>query len=369
VWQKNKMISDRFDILIVGSGPISIIEACYQANEGKKILITEEKESLGGAWGTINALEYTNLEIGCHIWSYSTKAYDFIQKFLDVKLEEMNPSPKISFGNITVHYDYKNPALNLKLVKNHFQKKNYKKAISELFFPQHFPYHIIPQKYMYPRGGAGEFINKLINKTQDFNIEIITGAKVNDVAIFFEKNPVEATINGQLFSFKEIYFTSHSHIHKLKVNDKEISINHNSSSFYHYHLVFSGNSTKKQSYLRVMNDAIIHRISDITTQLEFWKENTNNRTILIVGVFPKAIENTDENILLKLICKKLKKYNFITDKSDLLACHLNKYGMYRNDLKNNLPDDVSNIIKVHTSTDLMFGVAANVERWKEKLLK
>ena len=45
-------MQDHYDVVIVGSGPISMMEAAHQARNGSTVLLLEEKPYLGGAWYT-----------------------------------------------------------------------------------------------------------------------------------------------------------------------------------------------------------------------------------------------------------------------------------------------------------------------------
>jgi len=49
-----------FDVAIVGTSPVAMLEAIYHAHLGKKVLIVEADEQYGGAWETIAACGLTN---------------------------------------------------------------------------------------------------------------------------------------------------------------------------------------------------------------------------------------------------------------------------------------------------------------------
>ncbi|WP_368887786.1 NAD(P)-binding protein, partial [Escherichia coli] len=53
--------------MLVGSGPLHIIEAAYLGRQGKSVLILERGCALFGAWKTISHPLFGQVEMGCHI--------------------------------------------------------------------------------------------------------------------------------------------------------------------------------------------------------------------------------------------------------------------------------------------------------------
>jgi len=55
-----------YDCVFIGSSPISLFEALYQHDSGKKVLIVDESEKCGGVWKTIEMCGVEHVDIGCH---------------------------------------------------------------------------------------------------------------------------------------------------------------------------------------------------------------------------------------------------------------------------------------------------------------
>ena len=45
---------EKFDQAYIGTGPISVVDACIADEAGKHVLMIDEKDQLGGAWVSIN---------------------------------------------------------------------------------------------------------------------------------------------------------------------------------------------------------------------------------------------------------------------------------------------------------------------------
>jgi monoamine oxidase len=82
---------DTFDVIIVGSSPVLLIEAIHLCSQGKKVAIFEKKTTLGGAWYTKPLWNLSSVEVGCHFIDKRKRSYDFIKKFMNL---ELVPSPR-----------------------------------------------------------------------------------------------------------------------------------------------------------------------------------------------------------------------------------------------------------------------------------
>ncbi len=83
------------NIAIIGSGPISLFEAIYQRKLGHNVVVYDERDQIGGAWGNVKYNENVDVELGCHIWDVDKETYQFIERFIGDSLKTLPYSPKI----------------------------------------------------------------------------------------------------------------------------------------------------------------------------------------------------------------------------------------------------------------------------------
>ncbi|TDI49933.1 MAG: hypothetical protein E2P01_02260 [Acidobacteria bacterium] len=86
-------LSDSYDTAIIGSSPISLLEALYRAGKGEEVVVLDDKSVLGGAWDFISMAGYTNVESCSHILRYHPGCYRFLEKYLGLKMIPMDPPP------------------------------------------------------------------------------------------------------------------------------------------------------------------------------------------------------------------------------------------------------------------------------------
>ncbi len=348
-----------YDSILIGTSPISILEAIYLRRSGKKVLLIDKSSSTGGAWGTLSIGNFSGIEYGCHIWDIDQPTYQFIEKILGVQLKKLNPQPKLIKNGRALPYDWKNISLNLKEIKKSIKKKDYSRAWNAIK-----KLRIVPADYFYPPLGSIELINVLNELVQKESIDI----QLNTSALSINQLDSEVivqTSNDQEIKAKQLVLTSCSKVNNLLLNDKPFQLqSYLEVKYTHVHFLVECKSLPKSfSYLRIMDDPIIHRISNMTEQLQSTDKNLH---LICVGVFDDAIISFDKADLENIILEKLQKLRLITNTFKVLNTKWNTYPVsYLGEdnielIHNSLPQ-----VKVLRSTNFIYGLSNHVSNWKD----
>ncbi len=355
---------NEFDLIYVGTGPISVVDAlCTAAKDEHSVLIIDEKNQLGGAWVAIEVGEYGRLEIGCHIWSYNRKAYDFLRSFLELELIALSPSPQIINGNKTLAYDYKMVVLTLRRLASDLFRFKLKSLINFVRKNPSARLPLIPKTYLYPKGGARDFQHALVKAVEKSTVQLALNHKVialRKVEQWWELK----TGTGNLYYSKAVKLTATSAVKRIEANGKQLDIQHRNVTYSHFHLVIDQQLKKPLSYLRVMDDQLIQRITDITYQLE-WSKNSAY-TVLLIGIFfDKKDRNATEDNLVQHLLTYLKGHNWLADSAQLIYSQLNHFETTY------IPADqlksigaIDETLEVIATTDLIYGVHEKLHDWK-----
>lgn len=354
----------KYDCVYIGTGPITAIDAIYRQMQSKgDVLLIDEKAQIGGAWVAIEVGDFGHLEVGCHIWSYNKKAYHFLRTFLNLELIALSPQPFFVKGNKKLTYDYKNAALTLKRIVSDSSRLRFKALMEFLFNNPSARMPIIPKKYLYPKGGAREIQGAIINALHETEIKMELGQKVLSAS---KKNGYWElhTTNGKNYITKELYLTSTSALERIEFHGRQIKLEHRKVNYSHFHLVIDRKLKQKLSYVRVLDDPYIHRLSDITYQLE--QQTDPNHTVLLVGCFydKKPIDMSD-NSLIHHIFTYLKKRNWVEEDLKLVYSQINHFETtyipkHQIEAINNLDHTIQ---LIHT-TDLIYGVHKKMKEWR-----
>lgn len=298
------------------------------------------------------------MEIGCHIWDNKSDTLQFIQNFIGVQLEVMSPPPKLVYGSWKFPYDWKNVVFELNSVlRGRFSIQSIKK-IAESFF--------MPQDYYYPKGGAKELRDGLLELINKSTVQVELGKSLSHLRIFDSSIDVQST--SEVISCKELKITSLSCFNSIEINNQKLA--HHTAKFVNYihcHLQFSDSLTGNFSYHRLYKDAVIHRISDITSQVELNSESNNTQRIILVGVYLTAYKAMEKNELVKYIITKLQLLKLLGKKAELVNHCWNEYPVsyMSHELRDKL-NSQSNVELLH-STNLIYGLDRQLTKWKQLL--
>lgn len=352
---------EKFDRVYIGTGPISVADACHFASDDRNVLLVDDKARAGGAWVAIPIGEYGELEIGCHIWSYNKAVYDFLERFFELDLIELKPQPYFLRGNVKLGYDQKHAVTTLKSFGKRLSKGQVKSAFNYIRKDPSARIPIIPKKNLYPRGGARDIQQSIERKIETHRLITRLNSAVKSLRKI--KENWELTFdNGDQLLTKEVVMTATSAIEEIEVDGQITNIEHTPIQYAHYHVVVKGKPKKPCSYVRVLNHDYIHRVSEITYQLE--QNNKEDLTVYIVGVFDhKLPSNKSEIEIANDLLTYLTDRGFTTQENTLLYQQKNRFETtyisgHQRALVNAMPG-----LELMATTDLIYGFYYQLEKW------
>lgn len=90
-------ITAEFDVVVIGSSPISLIEALYEYHCGHKVMIVEENSRCGGAWRSIDVCGIPCVDLGGHQMGSDPTIKGFLEEYIGCKLIALD-NPHFPFG-------------------------------------------------------------------------------------------------------------------------------------------------------------------------------------------------------------------------------------------------------------------------------
>ena len=344
---KEKSLSKTKHIAFIGTGPISLLKAYLIAKENPNIKITilDSNPNFGGAWYSDKSPKGHEIESGCHIWSYSPEVYNFFRDEFGLELEAMNPSPVFVGKYMKLPYSLKNSIDTYKYIFKTLIKGKKPKTKG------HPALHarIVGKKNKYPKMGSVELINALRFKIDQIpSIKIVSNFRIVEVNL---KETVQLVGTSSIIECDKIYLTSVSEIKKIKRNDSEITLEQEQVDYIHFLLELSEPARKKMKYWRLMNDPVIHRISDISYQTH------HEENLLLVGIKPEAFNSMTEEQLLKHCTSSFLDYKLIGKTTHVQKIKTYIYPTFyiKDPLRKQINELAPDQIELIHSTDLIHG--------------
>ena len=79
-----------FDVVVIGTSPIPMCEAIYQAFSGKSVLLLDRWEEPGGAWKSITVCGVPHADMGCHqLVGANSAVKEFLERYIGCKMVPM----------------------------------------------------------------------------------------------------------------------------------------------------------------------------------------------------------------------------------------------------------------------------------------
>lgn len=350
-------------IAIIGTGPLSLLKAHFlsKKNPSLEITLIDSNSQIGGAWYSDFSPKGHLIECGCHIWSYAPFAYQFIEKELGVKLYDMIPPPIFVGKSASLPYSLKNTIDTYKI----FLKDAVRFKFSALRNNYHKPYinyKFFGKKNKYPASGSPELIHAIEKLTHSNpQIKILLNTRVTEMQI--GKN-VTLISDQKEFVFDQVLLTYVSHIQKLVVPDSTLIAAPRHVDYVHFLISSDQPLKKKLTYWRLMNDSVVHRITDISYQ-------TNHaENLFLVGIKGDAFHSQNEMQLFNHVTDLMRSLKLISAEQKFEHIKTHVFPTYYMDKTiHKALTDYPEKVETIASTDLMYGLHYLLEAETPHLIK
>ncbi len=361
-----------YDHIIIGSSPVCLLESIATSYTGKRSCVIDSAERLGGAWKTLEMDEsgIGNVEIGCHILEKDKKVFRFFEEELNLKLVPLDPQPRINYRNKWLRYNLKNLVFIFSDMPSYFTAKNgagrFKRNIG-LFFKE---ISQLKLKYYSFENSSSELAERLEKLVENRNIDTKLESRVKTIHVDTQKKRVELTTDqDQTIVANKLSLTYTSNVEQLFIDGKNMSsvFKKTTTEFIHLHILVKDPKLKKFSYLRIVKNDIIHRVSNMSGQVSL----NPNEYLLCVGIYSGVLEKYSDGEIYFKVLDLIKKMGIVSTECVILKKRLNTYKSATtkyNDLKI-LEKGSNNLIEVLYTSDLTLGIRKNLHKYEPALYR
>ena len=302
--------SNIFDLIYIGTGPVILLDAINEHLKGKKVLVLDSSSNIGGAWKSLNIFNINGLENAVHYLLPNKNGYEFLEKFLGVKLKTCKKLFAIKLINIFVLFK-SNSVLGkfVSLLYKDFNLKSWE-SIRNSFFSKS------TSMSKYPVGGSQEIINKIKNLIKAFNLNIKLGNNVENILITDTQINLK-TDKGNFFAKKIV--VSHGFIppKKFYINSDKIIINKKVYRRPSLHIIYKSKPNKykkKFSQIIFKQTHLIKYVHELT-QFKDKKEIEDSMTVIVCAL-NHSLKNEPKTI--RKIITELENFNIIHGEEERL---------------------------------------------------
>lgn len=345
-------MNKEYDIIYCGSGPINLLQAIAAKKRGLEVVIIERDHEIGGAWKShLHESEY--FEIGCHIMDRHAKVLDFITHKMGVEMKPLSPGPTVFSRGKHIPYDYKNKVFfiqkklqNLKTFK--FQK---------LFWDKEnlAPFKLFPRAYYYPSGGSYFFMKPIYDQLKSLQLNCFKDCNIKSLVINEDKSEVILS-NGDTIEAKKVVVSPFTHLEQVQHLKQRIEIDYSSRLFRHILIESSAELNKPFSYVRIMSDQVIHRISTQSTN--------GDKYFYLIGINDNKHTQYEADELMPHIQSSLRNMKLLHDQNLTIIKDMRYPTQYISGIQ---ADQLRKIegLQVNYSTNLIYSMHYHWDQIKE----
>ena len=343
------------------------MEAIYLSRTGRKVLILEKNDQLGGAWGCLKNDQFPYLDIGCHYCDVSKSVYEFLREDVGLDMTPLSPQPQFFFRKFRFPYDYRQLSRVGRELKSAIKRRSLTSFYFNLARDENYQLRFFPftKAFMFPRGGSREIMNRLLELTGDTDLSIRTNRRVNSIRFDHSQNQVEVTAGGETFNGREVVIGSQAQVaDALQIDAKqEVTI---CQDVVHVNLVIRDRSQPNFSYVRFLQHDAVIRMTDITTNLGYWNAGIDGYRVICIGIrdsFDRSLDDADK---LSRLLTVLKEYDLVSPSATCDSSYWSRYPIefLSDKTRRRLLQDYSPMIRFFPTNNFSVGIASNLDRWK-----
>ncbi len=356
-----------YDCIVVGSSPALLTEALYQSENGKKsVLIIEDQNCLGGAWGTMSLGDINDIEVGCHLIERSRKTYNFLIQNIGCSLVPLNPTPfkvkttkHIAFDSLFISF--------LRLIKlvciSLFSYDPQQTPVEFKRTIRRFRSILLQSTFLYPPGGSKELICQFKRLFSKFNINHILTTPCKDLHIN-ASNQVEIHIKNKQITCSKVILSSGSKIQTIKSSTNTFSVPQKTRYFPHIFLIISDDN-HRISYVELVDHPLILRVSEFTQ----YASNCNNKRVISLALNTEKKWDEGNTDMASTLLSELHHLRILKPETSLIHYYWKIYNIMYHDQPT--LDKISNqfspaIETLHTVT-LDGTFETHINRWKQRV--
>lgn len=293
-----------FDVIILGTSPICILEAVNRSINGENVMIIEKKNCIGGAWNSLNIFGLQNIENAIHYFLFNKKGLNFLIENLGIQIVESKSKYRIfkisKLGYFHLKYDRIISRLLDKIINNYLSWTLIKNSF------------VKPKKSYYFKNGSIDLIKKAEKLL--FDSKVIVKFNCDVKKIHFNDGMVSLfTENDKsYFESKKVIFTNGSRLKNIYFNKKKIKITEKFQLRPSVHIFVNDSSFQKVKEAIFVKDPLIKYVNEVSS---YAKGNLKNKKIFIVALQHKIIETES---IYNNILEKLKKARICSPSSTII---------------------------------------------------
>lgn len=261
--------------IVIGSSPLSLIDAIDLARTGWDVEVHEGRDRLGGAWAVTEFAGRSNVELACHLIEREDSAYRQLLE-LGVSLAPMDPQPEVR-PRPGVRIGYASPwaataqlawypiARTRSFVRGESDPASWRKR-RRLHVKELRDSLRDRSPVMGVEGGAGALVSTLARRARAEGVVITVDSRVEMVEV--DDAGAVSVMLDRPESPDLLVVPAALQPDRVRIGGGPLEGDMRTRSYAHWLLSFDRGSVTPHSYVRYAGDPVLQRSADVTTSAE-----------------------------------------------------------------------------------------------------
>jgi len=368
------LVPKKYDVIVVGAGLISLLEASHQAALGREVLVLERGHVAGGAWQSVTIGGWVNVENAVHYFLPDRRAESFLRENLKIAtsrsrskfLVRVVPGKPPSVKSFDSWLD------KVSILKELWQRstvapngRDSENRISRLIIQS---WRLVRDRRWYPAAGSGDLRTRILEIVAANKVLILYGQEVNAITINSEK--IVVTVSDQEWVSSELIL-SHGLRGFCITVDKQESVSlqfPNRGAFRPQALILLEDpSIERLTEYVVAGDDLVKYVHEVSGYAVAPSKSAREvQRILAVALHPDTSleDRTHERVIERLVSLGIVSNNFS-------VLHFRTVDAFIPDIDyaavNNLVTSAAGSLNILATENLARALGDKAERWKKFL--
>lgn len=301
-----------FDVVVIGTSPISLLEALYRYHSGSRVLILEEAKECGGAWKSLAICGVPHADLGCHTLGKDANILSFLQDYVGCKMVSMD-KPELVYNSSWSPNGY------------------------------------------YPSKGCHEMIGNLLQLIEATDIVLLSNTLVESVYINSDQKEAVVKTKNKEFSTTKILVTSYT---GFKIDNLPQSQTPQKTKYYHVYLLIEDATAPRFSYHGGIGSGMV-RMMNLTPFVDLLD---SGHQLVVIQTSQQAASSAPDKFL-----EQLKKHNLIDNMARIVRTE--SYIYEQSHYNQSQVEQVKNakLIFERLNTNAFNDMASYIPKWKNVL--
>jgi len=352
-----KKMNNKYDVALIGTSPVFMLEALYQSKSGKSVLMIDNSSEIGGAWKSLNLFGISNIENAVHYLLEDKKCAQFLENKLHLSLRRTKGKVRIiQFFGIILKLKY--DSILSRLLGIFFQNNTFPEKLLLI------KSSLKKKRSLYLKKGSHDLVSRLAKLIKKNNINVLLKNEINLIDLS-KKSIILLRTKNNIITVDNLFISNGSFLPTIKFKNNTLNVENKYKPRPAMHiLLYDTKITHKECIFE--NDTLIKYVHDITHYSDLKDKKRYGKRVLVFAL-KTHIKYSDK--LPQELIKKLIKVGILSTKAKIIdkKWHDIVLPPLEDSTLEMIYDKSNGRIKNLKTDTLSSALGFNSSRWSEKI--